>query len=103
MKPEKNCFWIGAKPNDKSDGPLRPEISLLETETDGRLDDQLICCGYVPVVISKMYGPLIFADIRIRADQKTCQWIIERENINTMGWEEVIRIPGQKEDEYAVA
>lgn len=102
MKLEKNCFWIGAKPNDKSDSPLRPEISLLETETDGKRDDQFICCGYVPVVLSKMYGPLIFADIRIRADPETCQWIIERENINTMEWEEVIRIPGQKEDEHLV-
>lgn len=100
MKPEKDCFWVGAPPNDKPDSPLRPEISLQNTETDGKPDDQLICCGYVPVVLSKMYGPLIFADIRIRADSETCEWIIERENIKTMKWEEVIRIPGQKEEEF---
>lgn len=83
-------------PTDKR----RPEISLQSTETDGKPDDQLICCGYVPVVLAKMYGPLIFADIRIRADSETCEWIIERENIKTMKWVEVIRIPGQIAAEF---
>lgn len=99
MKPEKDCFWIDP-PLLESAWPTnrRPEINLKSTETDGKPDDQLICCGYVPVVLSKMYGPLIFADIRIRADSETCEWIVERENIDTEAWIEVIRIPGQTED-----
>ena len=100
MKPEKDCLWIGSPPCDNPTDKRRPEISLQSTETDGKPDDQLICCGYVPVVLSKMYGPLIFADIRIRADSETCEWIIERENIKTMEWVEVIRIPGQVAVEF---
>ena len=100
MKPEKYCFWIGSPPCDSPTDKRRPEISLQSTETDGKPDDQLICCGYVPVVLSKMYGPIIFADIRIRADSETCEWIIERENINTMEFVEVIRIPGQIASEF---
>ena len=100
MKSEKECFWIESPPCDSQTDKRRPEISLQSTETDGKPDDQLICCGYVPVVLSKMYGPLIFADIRIRADLQTCEWVIERQNIKTMKWEEAIRIPGQIASEF---
>lgn len=93
MKPETDCFSITPPPN--APDSARPEINLHSTETDGQPDSQLICCGYVPVVLSKMFGPLIFADLRIRAEHKTCEWIIERQNYQTLEWVEFTRIPGQ--------
>ena len=100
MKPEKECITISPPPSDSASDPRRPEINLQGTETAGKPDEQLICCGYVPVILSKMFGPIIFADIRIRADANTCEWIIERENIKTMEFAEVARIPGQIEGEF---
>jgi len=99
MKPEKECFWSGAAPWDTPANPCRPEISLMDTFTNDKPDDQLICCGYVPVVLSKMFGPLIFADLRIRAVM-SCEWVVERQNIKTNEWVEVIRIPGQAPGEF---
>jgi|SRR6185437_1641456 len=100
MKTKKECFSITPAPGIGEAESMRPEINLQSTETDGKQDDQIICCGYVPVVLIKMFGPLIFADIRIRAESKTCEWIVERQRIDTMQWIEVIRIPGQVEDEF---
>jgi len=100
MKTQKECFSITPAPGVGEAETMRPEINLLDTETDGKPDNQIICCGYVPVVLMKMFGPLIFADIRIRAESKTCEWVVERQNIKTMEWVEVIRIPGQLEDEF---
>jgi hypothetical protein len=53
------------------------------------------------VEIDKMYGPLIFASVRVRADASTCEWVVERETINTGDWYEVVRIPGQVDAEFA--
>lgn len=74
----------------------RPEINLSQNDRE----DQVICCGYVPVVLEKSFGPLIFADIRIVADADTCEWVIQRETIKTGEWVEVARIHGQKEDDF---
>lgn len=53
------------------------------------------------VKIRKMFGPLIFADIRVRADFDTCEWIVERQSIKDgETWSEVARIPGQMEGEF---
>lgn len=100
MKPQDDCFSITAPPGEGQPETLRPEINLQPTETDGKPDDQIICCGYVPVVLMKMFGPLIFADIRIRANIGSCEWIIERQCIKTCEWQEVARIPGQKPEEF---
>ncbi len=100
MKPEKDCISITPPPGFNAPNSLRPEINLRDTETRGTPDVQRINCGYAPIILSKLFGPLAFADLRIRAEASTCEWIIERENIKTMQWEEVIRIPGQKEEEF---
>lgn len=54
------------------------------------------------VVLRKMFGPLIFEDLRIRAEADTCQWVIERTITIDEGdgneheeWREVVRIEGQ--------
>lgn len=33
------------------------------------------------VVIDKLYGPLVMCDVRVRADFKKCQWVVERQRI----------------------
>lgn len=52
------------------------------------------------VEIDKLYGPLIFASIRVRADSKTLEWVIERQQVDTMEWLPVVRVPGQNDDEF---
>lgn len=56
--------------------------------------------SYQTVEIQKMFGPLIFADIRIRANMDTCEWIIERCSSKDESWSEVARIPGQIPEEF---
>ena len=93
MKPVDKCLYIS---KDKS--RERPEITLRSTETNGKPDNQNILCGYVPMVLMKMFGPTIFADLRVRADIETCEWIIEREVKE--GWKEWVRIPGQLDSDF---
>ena len=51
------------------------------------------------VTIDKMFGPTIFADLRITAD---CErgWVIEREWIENGEWIEWCVIPAQIEQEF---
>lgn len=98
MKPGDKCVDVLRPFPDRPEA--RPEIILHPTETDGVDDEQKIQFGYVPIVLQKMFGPLIFCDLRIRADAETCEWVIERRNISTCEWSEVIRIPGQIESEF---
>jgi hypothetical protein len=59
-----------------------------------------VSCSSV-VRIQKMFGPLIFADIRVRADFQSCEWIVERLSIKDgETWAEVARIPGQMDGEF---
>lgn len=51
--------------------------------------------GYQSVVIDKMFGPQIFANLRITADPKSNTWLIERQTIDDGKWIEWVRIPGQ--------
>lgn len=52
------------------------------------------------VVIDKLYGPLIMANLRITACAEECCWIIEREWIETSKYIEWCRIPAQLEEEF---
>jgi len=56
--------------------------------------------GYESVIIDKLFGPQIFANLRITADPKINTWIIEREMIDTGVWQEWVRIPGQVAFEF---
>lgn len=80
---------------------LRPEIILHPTETNGVDDEQLIQFGHMPIILQKMFGPTVFCDLRIRPELESCDWVIERKNVATSEWSEVIRIPGQIESEFA--
>tara|TARA_R110000744_G_scaffold64675_6_gene133086 strand:+ start:3866 stop:4093 length:228 start_codon:yes stop_codon:yes gene_type:complete len=54
-------------------------------------------------VIDKLFGPLIFCRLRVTAEAKNCEWVIERERTqqdeegnDVDFWEEVVRIDGQE-------
>jgi hypothetical protein len=73
------------------------------------VDDKLVAASKAtieigsgqPVEIDKMYGPLIFANLRITADADSGDWIIER--MCGDEWNEYARIPGQLEEDFESA
>ena len=71
----------------------------IEKDENGH-DEIVIYVGYDAVVIDKESGPLIFANLRIKADAESGDWIIEREWIESGEWIEWCRIPGQVEQEF---
>lgn len=54
------------------------------------------------VKIQKMYGPTVFADIKIAIDLERCEWVVYRrygyEDVRL--WVEVARIPGQLDTDF---
>lgn len=56
--------------------------------------------GCQSVIIDKLFGPQIFANLRITADATSNTWLIERENISTGKWVQWVRIPGQIQSEF---
>lgn len=59
--------------------------------------------GCETVLITKMFGPLIFCDVQITADADTGNWIIEREWIKQdedgndyTEWEKICEFNGQE-------
>ena len=62
-------------------------------------EDCILEMGYEKIILDKLFGALIFCNLRIYPNHKTCEWIIEREVINKEGdssWEEVYRVAGQE-------
>lgn len=53
-----------------------------------------------PVVLEKLFGPMIFADLRITANFERCVWIIERHNHTTGEWTKEAEIDGQRETDF---
>jgi hypothetical protein len=53
-----------------------------------------------PITIDKLFGPLIFCDIRVTAEFATNEWVIERKRMDSGEWSVVARVPGQLEDEF---
>ncbi len=56
--------------------------------------------GYLSVIIDKIFGPQIFASLKITPDTKTNSWVIERQRCDNAEWIEWIRIPGQLDFEF---
>lgn len=56
--------------------------------------------GNQEIVLDKEFGPLIFSDLRIKADLESGDWIIERMWIKNGNYIEWCRIPGQYEEEF---
>ncbi len=52
------------------------------------------------VIIDKIFGPLVFSNLRITAHAESACWIIERQWIKSGEWLEWVRIPGQFEQEF---
>lgn len=68
-----------------------------EAERDRR---EIHLKGDEPIVIDKMFGPLVFAPIRVTASIDTCEWIVERLYGENNEWREVMRVPGQIESDF---
>lgn len=51
------------------------------------------------VILDKLYGPTIFADLRITADTEQ-GWVVERQWIETGEWIEWCVIPAQIDQEF---
>lgn len=67
--------------------------------TSGGIDDILVEVGsHQRVTIDKLYGPAIFAELRITADNRR-GWVIERQGIATNDWREWCVIPADDEDD----
>jgi hypothetical protein len=70
---------------------------ILQGEIDGERREVWVGCDQA-VAIEKMFGPLIFASIRVRADFQSGEWIIERDGHD--GWGEFARVPGQTAEDF---
>ena len=65
--------------------------------------------GAETLLLCKTFGPMIFADLRIRADASSCEWVIERacgceqtaEGDGPVIWKEWYRIPGQMDGDFS--
>jgi len=74
--------------------------------------DYTLEIGYNKIVLDKLFGALIFCDLRVYPDSKTCEWVIERKvypldtsNSNACScietyWEEVCRIDAQESIQF---
>lgn len=77
---------------------------------DGENVELHLKVGYEPLYVEKVFGPLIFADLRIRADVGTCSWIIEREcgyeqtpeGDGPIIWKRWVQIPGQLDRDFEI-
>ena len=57
--------------------------------------------GYETVELSKVYGPMCFADIRVTASAERECWVIERRAMERGTWVEWVTLPAQSEvDEW---
>lgn len=75
-------------------------IPLVQGEVEGERCEIWIGAD-APVQIEKIFGPTIFWSIRVRAELKTVEWVIER-NFGPLGeWREVARIPGQLDEDFS--
>jgi len=66
-------------------------------------DNEVEMGSHYPVILTKVFGPLAFDDLRITASAETHEWIIERERDcdddenPERDWVEVCRVPGTEE------
>jgi len=52
------------------------------------------------VIIDKLYGPAVFATLRITPDVPRGVWVIERQRLDTDEWHEVVTIEAQLDEEF---
>ena len=65
------------------------------------MSDKTVEVGYEKVIIDKLYGPLIFCNLRVWADPTDGEWVVERERWTTPDginseWEEMLRFDCQE-------
>ena len=76
------------------------EINVTESLTENPI--QINVGINASLIISKLFGPTIFADIRITSVMKGREacWLIEREDIDTQEFKEIIKIPAQIDSDF---
>ena len=72
-----------------------PQGKLIEA-----MDGEIHCMSDEPIVIEKMYGPLVFAGLRITADSESCEWVIDRATGPDGEYREWARVPGQLDENF---
>lgn len=85
---ERGYFCVSDK-----DGPL------VQGEAQRGRPPEVHIMGDAPVVIDKMFGPLVFQSVRVTAEIESGDWVVEREARD--GWEEVARFAGQTAEYFA--
>lgn len=63
------------------------------------MEDKIVEIGTHRVVIDKLFGPTVFAKLRITPDLNR-GWVIEREAIDTGEWHEEAVIDAQRDAEF---
>ncbi len=82
----------GDKKHVYLDGPAEVQLCNGDSSTEILMSaDQII-------TLEKMFGPLIFTDIRCRADYARGDWVIER--LCGQEWKEWATIPGQLDTDF---
>lgn len=73
---------------DKSENNFELDIGgdVTQVTVSGGMD--------MEVTIDKLYGPMIFTDVKVTLDLNTVEWIFWRKDAFTT-WKEVARCPGQ--------
>lgn len=79
------------------------EHGRLHLHPSPEVEAEIDICADQPIVISKLFGPAVFADIRVRADLESWCWIVEQtleiysEDLSTSEttWQEVARFPAE--------
>lgn len=72
---------------------------MIQGEVTDRRREIHVMAGQA-LTIDKMFGPLIFMPLRVTADAKSGDWIVERMSGPREEWREVARIPGQLPEDF---
>lgn len=73
---------------------------MLHAQVHGPHDVTVQVGGDARVRVDKLYGPLVFWDIRVSLDMAACEWVIERLHGPGGEWREAARIPGQLAEDF---
>jgi|tagenome__1003787_1003787.scaffolds.fasta_scaffold19760797_2 hypothetical protein len=73
---------------------------VLQAEIRSPKDVEIQIGASDKVEIDKVYGPMVFWNLRVSCDLESGEWIIERQMGPLGEWREWTRIPGQLETDF---
>lgn len=74
-------------------------LQMLHARISGQHESTIQIPSVGKVAIEKLYGPMVFMDIRVSCSLGTCEWVIER-LVSDGTWREWCRIPGQLDEDF---